>query len=328
MRQESLYDRKVVKRDGRFLKRLVIVFLCAVFLSVLIFFSYLFISSKLNSGTSLFNLKAKWKEYSYKDVYDISTAILYERPYNYTALVFHGYSAFFLSLSDNDTIQAQNYIEESITSLRQALISTTPGDENVPQIEYMLGEAYFYKDYLSAYHYYADLSVKYLQSALDKGYRASDTAELLGLDYAALGMTMESIESFSEAIVERSSDTLILAIAEQYINAKQYQTAEQYLHRISSDCKDERIVIRSHYLLGQIYLEQSLFENAVIEFNNIIENLDGAENSADAYYGLGLVYEKQGDLVKARSEWRKVIRIQPNHQGAISALKRISDSKN
>lgn len=328
MRQESLYDRKVVKRDGKFLKRLVLVFLCAVVLTVLIFFSYLFINSKINSGTSLFNLKSKWKEYNYKDVYDISTAILYERPYNYTALVFHGYSSFFLSLSDNDTIQAQNYIEESITSLRQALISTTTGDENVPQIEYMLGKAYFYKDYLSAYHYYADLSVKYLISAMNRGYKAEDIPELLGLNYAALGMTAESIEAFSKAIVEKSSDTLILAIAEQYMNAKQYQTAEQYLHRISSDCKDERIVLRSHFLLGQIYLEESLFENAVFEFNNIIENFDGAENSADAYYGLGLVYEKQGDLVRARSEWRKVLRMQPNHQGAISALKRISDSKN
>ncbi|MBR4630677.1 MAG: tetratricopeptide repeat protein [Treponema sp.] len=328
MRQDSLYDRKVVKRDGKFLKRLILVFVCAVVLSVLIFFSYIFINSKINSGTSLFDLKAKWREYNYKDVYDISSAILYERPCNYTALVFHGYSAFFLSLSENDTIQAQNYIEESITSLRQALISTTSEDDKIPQIEYMLGKAYFYKDYLSAYHYYADLSVKYLLSSINKGYKANDTAELLGLNYAALGMSMESISSFSEAIVDRNSDTLLLAIAEQYINAKQYETAEKYLHRISEDCKNEKIVLRSQYLLGQIYLEQNLFDNAAKEFNKIIESLDGAENSADAYYGLGLVYEKQGDLVKARSEWRKVLRIQSNHQGAVSALKRISDLKN
>lgn len=326
MRQDSLYGRKVVKRDGKLLKKLFFVFLCAIVLSIIVYFSYLIIKSKMNSQSSFFSLRSKWREYNYKEVYDISNAILYERPYNYTALVFHGYSSFFLSLSDNDTIQAQNLIDESITSLRQAFLISD--NKNLPQLAYMLGKAYFYKDFLSVYHYYADLSVYYLKIAISTGYKADDIAEILGLNYAALGMPMESISSFSEALLNRESDILLLSIAEQYFLSNQYQVAERYLQRISKDCKDEKIILKSRYLLGEIYIEQNLYDSAINEFQKIIDDLDGSETSADAYYGLGLVYEKQGDVVKARSEWRKVLRMQANHSKAINALKRLSESKN
>ena len=39
-------------------------------------------------------------------------------------------------------------------------------------------------------------------------------------------------------------------------------------------------------------------------------------NYADAFYGIGVLYESQGELVKARSEWRKALRLDVNHQGA------------
>ena len=34
----------------------------------------------------------------------------------------------------------------------------------------------------------------------------------------------------------------------------------------------------------------------------------------------GNVYEKLGDIAKARSEWRKTLKVQINHSGAISKL--------
>ena len=330
MGREIFQDRKVVKRKGRLLKRLLVAFLCALLLSLAGVFAYNVILHRMNSRPSLFTLRAKWNEFDYQEVYDISSSILYDKPFNQMALILHGYSSLYLALSENDSIKSQNYIDESITSMRQALLfgRGTADRGDLAQLCYMLGRAYYFKDYLSVYHYYADASIRYLTEAVRFGYKSDDTAELLGLNYAALGMTMESISSFSEAILSRESDILLLDIAEQYIKAGQPQTAEQYLNRISEDCKDERIVLRSRYLLGEIYIEQGLYDSAVERFQRIIDDLDGAESSADAYYGLGLVYEKQGDVVKARSEWRKALRIQANHAGAIGALKRISDSKN
>lgn len=327
MKQKYSYGRSVVRRDGKLLKRLFIVLLCAILISALGFFSFVFIKSKTNKDVSFLSLRNKWQESDYQGVYDISNAILYERPFNYTALLFHGYAAFFLAVSENDTILAQTFIDDAIMSLRQALLSTNQKNKNLPQLEYMLGKSYFYKDFLSAYHYYADLSVRYLQDAVQHGYESDDISELLGLNYASLGMTLESISSFTEALLLRESDTLLLSIAEQYYSAGQYQAAEQYLYRISQECKDEKITLKSRYLLGEIYLEESLFDNAIKEFQSIVDEYTDSEHSADAYYGLGLVFEKQGDLVKARSEWRKALRVQANHPGALAALKKNSDIK-
>jgi len=128
---------------------------------------------------------------------------------------------------------------------------------------------------------------------------------------------MESISAFTEALLIRESDILLLSIAEQYHNAGQNAAAEQYLFRISQECKDEQIVLKSHLLLGQIALERENYEDAEKEFNFILQK---NENSADACYGLGVIYEKQGDVVKARSEWRKALRIQGNHPAALKKM--------
>lgn len=307
--------RKVVKRKIRIFRNLAIAFLCVLFLAVIVFFLQRLISSKLSSGNSIYNMKNSWRNYDYQSCYDISSAYLYRKPYNTAARTYHGYSSFFLSLSENDTEKSKVYLDEAINSLRLALLDASK--PSVPQIEYMLGKSYFYKDLQSSYHYYADLAVKYLNDARLLGYKADDIPELLGLSYASLGMTMESISSFTEALLIRESDILLLSIAEQYKNAGQNQAAEQYLFRISKSCKDEKIILKSHLLLAQIYLENGDFEEAEKEFNFILEK---NENSADAYYGLGVIYENQGDLVKARSEWRKALQIQSNHAGALKKL--------
>lgn len=311
--------RKVVKRKVKIVKNLAIAFLCALVLAAAIFFVQRLIDSRLNNGKSVYSMKQSWKNYDYESCYQISSSYLYDKPFNVTARTYHGYSSFFLSLSENDTEKSKAYLDEAINSLRVALIDASKS--SVPQIEYMLGKSYFYKDLQSSYNYYADLAVKYLNDARRLGYKADDVPELLGLSYASLGMTMESISAFTEALLIRESDILLLSIAEQYKNAGQNQAAEQYLYRISKSCKDEKIILKSRLLLGQIYLENGDFEEAEKEFDFILEK---NENSADAYYGLGVIYENQGDLVKARSEWRKALQIQSNHAGA---LKKLSEYK-
>lgn len=311
--------RKVVRRKIKIVKNLVLAFLCILVLAVAVFFVQRLIDSYINNGKSVFSMKRSWKEYDYQSCYDISASYLYDKPYNCTARTYHGYSAFFLALSQNDVEKSQSFLDEAVNSLRISLLDASKS--SVPQIEYMLGKSYFYKNLQSSYHYYADLAVKYLNDARRLGYKADDIPELLGLSYASLGMTMESISSFTEALLVRESDILLLSIAEQYKNAGQNQAAEQYLYRISKNCKDEKIILKSHLLLGQIYLEHGDFEDSEKEFNFILEK---NENSADAYYGLGVIYENQGDLVKARSEWRKALGIQANHAGA---LKKLSEYK-
>ena len=319
MKLKGIHTREIFRKKSQFFKKIALFVSLAALISTGLFFALRALDSKVTKGNSIVNLKSKWKIYDFEQVYDISSAILYKTPFNNTARMYNGYAAFFLAVSQSDVVQSLTYIDESINSLRIALQGARKGA--VSQIEYMLGKAYFYKNLQSSYHYYADLAVNYLLKSKKDGYEADDIPELLGLSYASLGMTMESISAFTEALLVRESDILLLSIAEQYHNVGQDVAAEQYLFRISQDCKDEQVILRSHLLMGNIYLERGKFEDAEKEFNFILEK---NENSADAYYGLGVIYENQGDMVKARSEWRKALRIQNNHP---LALKKMADYK-
>lgn len=304
----------LVRKKNRIVPAVLIVFLAIAALVFSLSFAARIIKNRLSSSATIKALSEKWKEYDYEEVYDISRQILEEKPFSNTALTYHGYSSFYLAVAQTDTSLSQNYLDESINSIRLALYSAKKN--LVPQLEYMLGKAYFYKNTVTSY-YYADLAVKYLASAKEKGYDAKDIPEYLGLSYAALGKPMESIESFTEALLFRESDSLLLSIAEQYYKVGQLSAAKQYLYRIKKESDDVSLVLKSMELLGTIYIDEKNYTDARSEFEGILEK---NKNSAAAFYGLGLVYEKQGNLVKARSEWRKALRIQINHPGALSKL--------
>lgn len=274
------------------------------------------VSSKyLHSSDSVTALYDKWEERNYEEVYEITGRILAKKPFQNTARTFRGYSAFYIAIAQTENSVAQAYLDEAINSLRIAL--QTARNENFGQLEYMLGKSYFFKNSISSYHFYADLCIKYLNMAVKDGYSAQDIPEYLGLSYAAAGETQKSIQAFTEALLVRETDTLLMAIAEQYYNIGAGNAAKQYLIRVKSISENEDLILKSRNLLGNIYLDEKKYKDAEKEFNFILEK---NENSADAHYSLGVLYEKQGDLVKARSEWRKCLRLQVNHSGALKKI--------
>lgn len=304
------------RRKNRFLSIAVKVVLCALILTAAILVLIHYINKNKSSKVTLNTISEAWNQYDYSTVYELSKQYMESDPYNNTAMTYYAYSCFYLSVSQNDTSLAQEYLDDCINNLRIALYDAEPA--LVPQLQYMLGKAYFYKNTMTTY-YYADLAVKYLNAAKQNGYEADDISEYLGLSYAALGMTMDSISSFTEALLVRESDTLLLSIAEQYYKAQEYNASEQYLFRIINSSQNDELKLKSKLLLANIYIDKADYDNAMKEFDDILENY---ENSADAHYGIGLIYEKQNNIVKARAEWRKALKLQPNHPGA---LKKLSD---
>ena len=264
---------------------------------------------------SLDHLKELWEQRDYEAAYVLADNMLEEKPIQQSVLVFKGYSAFYLAVSQTDTSAALAYIEDAINSLRLALISNY--SKAKPQIEYMLARAYYQKDVFAAYNCYADLAIKYFTSAKNDGYVSDDIPEYLGLSYAALNMTDESISAFTEALGIKESEKLLHAIGEQYYKAEDFSKAKQYLFRVVSESTDDILVLKSRNILGKIYLEENSLFDAKREFDAILAK---DANYADAYYGLGIIYEKQGDSTKARSEWRKALRVQVNHPGALQKL--------
>ena len=271
--------------------------------------------AKTASGGTARSLHRLWQEQDYAGVYEGAAAVLKGDFLNSTALEFKGFASFYLAVSSNVPAESQMYLDEAINALRLALRGSAPS--SLPRIQYMLGKSYFYKNNFSSYHYYSDLAIQYLTAARGSGYTADDIPEYLGLCYASLGMTDESISAFTEALLARESDTLLLAIAEQYCKNQQYAAARQYLFRVNEKSNADDVVVRSNILLGNVAVAEGDFDAARQEFSLVLEK---DPNSADACYGLGVIYEAKGDLVRARAEWRKALRLQVNHPGALKKL--------
>lgn len=292
------------------------ILILTLFIAFTIFvFLMLSIIIKKSASPDLNELERLWDTQSYQAVYNMSEIILLDNPFNNVALTYKGYSAFYLALSEIDSINVHMFIDVAINSLRLALIDAN--SDVKPQIEYILGKTYFHKNVFSAYHYYADLAILYLNNALINGYEATDIYEYLGLSYATLNMVNESITAFTEALLVNDSDVLQLAIAEQYYKAGQINSALPYLYQIKNTSTDELFVLKCSNLMGKIYIDQENYAEAQKEFETILLK---DPNFADAYYGLGIIYEKQGDLIKARDQWRKTLKIQVNHPGALQKM--------
>ncbi len=310
----NIENSSYAKKKSHLLRNIIRVTAVAAVLSAIVFTTLFGIKKYQQGRISIKTIKEAWAVYDYQKVYELCKVFLQDNSYNNTALTYYCYACFFLAQAQTDTQQAQSYLDECINNIRVALYEA---DKNlVPQLQYILGRAYFSKNTITT-HYYADLAVKYLLLARENGYEADDIAEYLGLSYASLGMTMESIAAFTEALLVRESDSLLLAIAEQYYKAKELNAAEQYLFRIIKNSDNEDVVLKSENLLGSIYIDKEDYDAALEEFDNVLKK---NENSADAHYGIGVIYEKQGNIVKARSEWRKALKIQVNHPGALQKM--------
>ncbi|MBQ0163167.1 MAG: tetratricopeptide repeat protein, partial [Treponema sp.] len=296
---------------------LVISVISLALLSVGGYHTYKRINYILHKIPSETKIKVQWKQYDYQGVFDTTSVLFEKKLLNNTVLTYRGYAAFKLATSSLDAKESQYYINECIKCLRISLM--TAKAKTVPQIKYVLGKAYFQKNIICSYHYYSDLVVKYLEEARSLGYKADDIPELLGISYGDLGMPHESIASFCDALLVRESDFLLLSIAKQYYILKQPSAAKQYLFQIISRADDDSILLESQTLLGKIYLEEDNVEEAKKMFEAVLSK---NENSADAHYGLGVVYEKNGDLVKARAEWRKTTKIDSNYEEALKKVYR------
>ena len=220
-RKKNRMQSKVVKRKSKlpfWLFVIALVLLIAFSCGILI--RYTIKKKQLSNELSLTRLEELWNNGDYEAVYEQTEYMLEQKPVQKSALVYRGYSCFYLAVSKTDTSEALNYIEDAINSLRIALISNRTKSKG--QIEYMLAKAYFQKNNFASYNYYSDLVIKYFLAAKADGFFANDIPEYLGLAYASLDMTNESISAFTEALALRESETLLNAIGEQYFKAGEY----------------------------------------------------------------------------------------------------------
>lgn len=259
---------------------------------------------------SVSSLYKDWEQNDYLSVYEKSGLILNKRSLDGSVLALHGFASYYLFTQQIDSTIAQTYLVSAITNLRNAWYRVSESEK--PQIAYVLGKAYYQKGF-----FYADLAMKYLEIAKQSDMKFDDLSEFYGLSASLLGDYNTSIEAFIDALSKQPSDLLLFTLAQNYLNLQNYEKAKQYFIETIRLTKDELLILKCRNMLGNVFLLELNYTDAANEFNTIIEK---DPNFADAHYGLGVIYESQGDLIKARAEWRKAIRLNPVHPGARSKL--------
>ena len=234
---------------------------------------------------SLNSVYGDWENKDYAEVYEKTAQILEKRPMDGTALALHGFAAYYLFAEQTDLSVGADYLTAAVV--------------------HVLGKAYYQQGY-----YYADLAVKYLDEAYTGGIEAADLSEFRGMAASLLGDTGKAIEAFTQALAANPSDFVLYAVAENYKKKGDIQNAKLYFFETIKKTGDAVLEIRCRNQLGLLLLDENKPEEALEQFNAVLEK---NVNSADAHYGIGLVYEMRGDMIKARYEWRYAIRLNPIH---------------
>lgn len=295
--------------SASFVFRSLFVFLMLLFV-IASFFGIRYIN-KQRGIPSLKEISQDWKMSSYNSVYLKAEQILKNDPFNAEALTFKGFSSYYIYVTENDESNNLAYLEKSIISLRQAMYFLKETEK--PKVAYILGKAYYQKG-----EYYADLAIEYLNIAEAAGMSFSDLKEFKGMACLSLGRLEEATEAFTEALKDEASPFLLYILGETYLKMEDLQNAKQYFFETITKTKDELLQLKCRCYIANILLDEGELDRAKLEFLAILEKDD---SSSDAHYGLGVILEKEGDLVKARSEWRRALKNNPSHEKTKEKLK-------
>lgn len=251
-----------------------------------------------------------WNEKNYQEIIRLTDQGLKKKPMDAYLLVFHGFANFYTGVNQASTEDKIDHIDKAIISLRRARLHT-----KLPlagEVDYVLGKAYYHKGV-----YYSDLSVHFMKEAMEENYIGQDTYEYLGLGYTNLSDYTESLKYFLMALEATPTDLLYLTVAQTYYQIGDKKSAEEYLMRGINISRDAAVSQKARFLLGDIYFQNKEYLKAEEQYLKILES---NSQNPDAYFYLGEIYSALGDTVKARASWRKTLRIDPNHYGALKRL--------
>jgi tetratricopeptide (TPR) repeat protein len=306
-----------IRRKIAFKKALTVVFIL-LFLCVIAAAS---VNLRGRERTGLEELGPLYGAGAYEKAYALSGEGLTQSPLDFFLLTIHGFSAFELAIAQINNRDTLGYIDDCIWSLRKTFLS--PESLNDGRIFYILGKAYYYKG-----PGYADLAVKYLEKARALSYPAGDIPEYLGLAYIAIRDYRGSVAAFSLALkagenqgngetIFAPSDLFLISIARSYLALGENETARAYLIQCIENSRDSKTIVTARLLLGGVYVKLGDLRAAEAQYAAVIEEID---ENAEAHFQLGEIYNAGGDIVRARAEWRKTVRLDPSHQPARSRL--------
>ncbi len=283
-----------------------------IFLSVLAFVLFggyrFFFGLVRAAGRS--NPAELWAEQRYQELIAEAETRLSEDPMDRNALVYSGFAQFYSGLEQVEEEQRLEYMQGSIRTLRKALLH----DENAlrGELYYVLSKAYFHTG-----PFYYDLSVEYMQRALDHGFDAPDAQEYLAVAYSDLGRHERAVESLRAAVADNPNDLLYFTLGETQIELAQPAEAEHAFERVLDVSEDSYLIQQSQLRLAELLIEEGRYDEALEQLEDVLES---NEESAQAYYLRGRLHLAQDDRERARAQWREAVRLDPQHTEALRSL--------
>ncbi len=251
-------------------------------------------------------LEELWIDNKYNELIEKCENILLTDPLNTEGLIYNGFAYFHVGIAQFTLEDQLPLLDLSIINLRKALLLKSE------RVNYILGKSYYHKG-----RFFMDQAIYHIEKSIELDYINDDSYKYLGLSYSELGLYKVGIDYFLKAISNDYDDMLLLVIGQTYYKLGDDINSEIYLKRAIELNSDFRVEIKSRFLLGKIFFENKDFNKAEEQYNLILSK---DSKSADAHYYLGDVYSEKGNTVKARSEWRKALVLDPSHFGALLRL--------
>ncbi len=255
-------------------------------------------------------IRLLWEEKNYGEIIRVTDSILKKNPMDPHALVFNGFANFYTGVNQTSAEDKIFYIDAAVKSLRRAKLHSRPPLRG--EADYILGKSYYHKGL-----HYADLSARYMLDSIQEKYIGQDSYEYLGLAFSSLGEYGESLKYFLKAGENNPSDLLFLTLAQTYYQLGDKASSEEYLMRAVNKSQDPLLTEKARFLLGDIYFQNKEYIKSEEQYLKVLEM---NPQSPDTHFHLGEVYAALGDGVKARAYYRRALRIDPNHFGALRRL--------
>ena len=303
------------KKKKTILKRIIIILIILlVIFSVLPLIKFKRNSLTIHSTTSVSpegkSLEELWIDSKYKELTEKCEKILSIDPLNAQGLIYNGFAYFHLGIAQFTLEEQLPLLDLAVINLRKALLLKS--HPLAGKVNYILGKSYYHKG-----RFYMDQAIYHIEKAIELDYTNEDSYKYLGLSYSELGLYEKGIQYFLKAINNEYNDMLLLVLGQTYHKLGDDVNSELYLKRAIELHSDFRVEIKSRFLLGKIFFENTDFEKAEEQYNLILSK---DSTSSDAHYYLGEIYSEKGNAVKARAEWRKALELDPSHYGALLRL--------
>ncbi|MCK5580366.1 MAG: tetratricopeptide repeat protein [Candidatus Omnitrophica bacterium] len=197
---------------------------------------------------------------------------------------------------------------EAATLSFQSLGTNFPKSKYLDDARYYLGVAYFKKEEWRP-------SITHIEQYLNKEDESfifiSEAKYILSLSYFNLKNYKKALQIFQEITRDYPDQKTVTRISELHVAKCLYE-----LGQIKEAIKQFRLIIERYpdteatqealVKLGDHYLEQADFEQAITFYSKFINNFPGSEKAGVIYYELGQTYEAQGAIDKALEAYKHI----------------------